>query len=69
MTALSPLADACPSCPPGDHPPVAPLRDPVLDGGSLKARYRHEACGFEWSCWWDPAAVEWPLLREGGQAA
>lgn len=56
----SPLADACPQCHPGDHPPVLPLAEPVLDRGSLKARYRHAACGTEWECWRDPRSAGWP---------
>jgi hypothetical protein len=63
MTAPHPLADACPFCPPGDYPAEAPL-SVTDDGVSLRADYRHEACGANWACWWDSAAVNWPLRRE-----
>lgn len=57
------LADACPSCSPGDFPPVLPAGTPMFEAGSLHARYVHPVCGTVWSCWWDPAAVDWPLTR------
>lgn len=69
MTALSPLADACPQCPPGDHPAVPPASVLAEPSGSLRAEYLHRACGAQWSCWWDAGAVDWSLSREGGQAA
>lgn len=61
MSAPSPLADACPKCPPGDFPAVPPLQPVTREGSSLRANYRHEECGYEWSCWWDPDASGWPL--------
>lgn len=64
MTAPSPMSDACPQCPPGDHPAVPPAVPVVEIGGSLKASYRHGACGTSWDCWWDPGAVGWPLSRD-----
>ena len=63
MTAPSTLADACPQCLPGDHPAVPPASVTQV-GGSLKASYRHDACGTSWDCWWDPASVGWPLSRD-----
>ena len=62
MTA--PLADCCPDCFPGDHDAVAPLLVLPDGNGSLWARYRHEACGREWDCWWDAEASDWPLKAE-----
>jgi hypothetical protein len=58
------LADACPSCPPGDFPAVLPAGNPERLNGSLRAAYRHEECGAEWTCWWNPEALPWPLRRE-----
>ena len=54
MTIPSPLADCCPQCHPGDHPAVLPL-SVTRDGASLRAVYRHDACGTTWPCWWDPS--------------
>ena len=59
MTIPSPLSDACPQCFPGDFPPVLPL-SVTRDGASLRAVYRHDACGTTWPCWWDPSASGWP---------
>jgi len=59
----SPLADACPSCPPGDHPAVLPSAV-TTEGGSLRASYAHAPCGTRWDCWWDREAAGWPLRRE-----
>lgn len=67
MTFPAPLADACPKCPPGDFPAVTPHQVGRISG-SLCARYHHDACGHEWICWWNPAAVAWPLSREGNAA-
>lgn len=50
------MADACPACPPGSFPAVIPYTAPV-EGASARARYKHDACGHEWSCWWDPESV------------
>jgi hypothetical protein len=55
------LADACPTCYPGDHPPVLPRTDPVDDGTTLRAEYEHEVCGRTWALLWD--AAEWPAPR------
>jgi hypothetical protein len=60
LAVLHPLADACPSCHPGDHPAVLPEGDPVDDGGSLRATYRCPVCGMVWVCSWDAASVSWP---------
>jgi hypothetical protein len=59
------LADACPSCPPGDHPPEDP-QSVAEDGKSIRATYRHKVCGTEWDCWWNQESVDggWPLHRE-----
>ena len=62
MTAPQ-FADACPECPPGDHPAVIPESVAEISG-SLRATYRHAACGSEWVCWWDPESAGWPLSRE-----
>lgn len=53
------LADACPGCHPGDYPAVAPSAV-ACGGGSLRASYRHDACGRQWCCWWDAEAAGWP---------
>lgn len=58
MTASSPLADACPSCHPGDYPAVTPHT--VTEGASIEAEYLHDVCGTKWRCWWDPDATGWP---------
>lgn len=55
-------ADACPQCFPGDYSAVAPESVTPTETGSLRARYRHEACGHEWNCWWSPAASAWPAI-------
>jgi hypothetical protein len=64
MTGPSPLADACPQCPPGDLPATLPA-SVTPDGESIRARYRDDL-GHEWDCWWDPEATGWPLRRETG---
>jgi hypothetical protein len=62
LAVLHPLADACPTCHPGDHPAVAPTTI-TDDGGSLRAAYQHEVCGTAWECAWDAASV-WPSHNE-----
>ena len=69
MTAPPRLADACPSCPPGEFPAVLPSAVIPEANGSLRAVYDHGPCGARWKCWFDPEAAGWPLRREGGQAA
>jgi hypothetical protein len=63
MTIPSTLADACPSCHPGDYPAILPhLPVTPEPNGSLRAEYRHAECGAEWVTWWDArAAGWWPL--------
>lgn len=55
------LADACPSCHPGDFPAVLPHCVTPVGNGSVRAGYRHDACGTSWLCWWDAEAAQWPL--------
>jgi hypothetical protein len=59
------LADACPECPPGDHPASLPLSVAPDSGDSLKATYQCTE-GHRWDCWWDRNAAEWPVI---GRAA
>jgi hypothetical protein len=59
------LADACPECHPGDFPAVLPSSVTPDGNGSLRADYRHEACGTTWAAWWDAAAAHWPLNPPG----
>jgi hypothetical protein len=69
MTVPSPLADACPRCFPDAEAAVLPVSEPVLDRGSLRAHYRHDACGSEWDCWFDPEASGWALIHSQEQVA
>jgi hypothetical protein len=59
---LSPLADSCPSCHPGDYPAVLPFII-LRDGDGLRAWYKHEPCQSAWSCGWDAEACGWPQDR------
>lgn len=69
MTA-SRLADCCPFCWPGDHPALLPLTVASDEHDSLRAHYRHDACGREWNTWWNREAAGWPALdREPVDAA
>jgi hypothetical protein len=63
MTPRSDLADCCPACFPDVSSAVLPSSVTEEENGSLRAEYGHERCGFGWSCWWDPAAANWPLRR------
>ncbi len=60
------LRQACPSCFPGDFPAVEP-HSTVSTGATLRADYRHEACGTAWVRWWDAASAGWPAPH--GRAA
>jgi len=62
LTVDPALADACPSCHPGDVPAAAPLRVRI-DDGALEAAYECAACGTAWRTWWELASC-WPLRRE-----
>jgi len=65
MTAPFDFADGCPECFPDAEHAVLPSSAPVPDRGSLRAHYRHETCGTEWDCWFNPDSVDgWPLRRE-----
>jgi hypothetical protein len=61
---MSPLADACPKCFPGDYPASLPLEVTEEPGhpGSLRASYRCTQ-GHSWVCWWDAGASGWPVTR------
>jgi hypothetical protein len=42
-------------------PAVLPSTVVPAGNGSLRADYRHEACGTSWPAWWDAEAAWWPL--------
>jgi hypothetical protein len=63
VSVLSPLADACPQCHPGDYPAVLPFLVTQHEG-SLRAWYKHKTCGTSWSCGWDAETAGWPLSRD-----
>lgn len=68
MIALHPLADACPSCFPGDHPAVTPRSVTPDANNSLCAEYTHTPGGVthSWATWWNADSVDvFPLHRTG----
>lgn len=62
------LADACPSCHPGDYPAVTRRSVTPDANNSLCAEYTHTAGGVthSWATWWNADAADvFPLQRTG----
>lgn len=61
MAPVHRLADACPSCHPGDRPAAMPLRTRLEADGTVEASYACGGCGRPWRTVW--GVDSWPLER------